>query len=92
MSSTPAPLTEEEVGFIERYRSKHSPYASRVARVERDIAALAERVSRLRGVTPSDTGLLPPERWDLASDVAALADESDASLVVGEVTRALPTQ
>ena len=45
MSSTPAPLTEEEVGFIERYRSKHSPYASRVARVERDIAALAERVS-----------------------------------------------
>ena len=92
MSSTPAPLTEEEVGFIERYRSKHSPYASRVARVERDIAALAERVSRLRGVTPSDTGLLPPERWDLASDVAALADESDASLVVGEVTRALPTE
>lgn len=87
-SSSPLALTDEEAAFIKRYAGR-SPYAGAVERLEREVETLAETVRRLRGVTPSDTGLLPPDAWDLAADVASTRDPDTAALHVGLVTKVL---
>ena len=87
-SSSPSALTDEEAAFIKRYAGR-SPYAGAVERLEREVETLAETVRRLRGVTPSDTGLLPPEAWDLAADVASTRGPDTAALHVGVVTKVL---
>ena len=87
-SSSPLALTDEEAAFIKRYAGR-SPYAGAVERLEREVETLAETVRRLRGVTPSDTGLLPSDAWDLAADVASTRDPDTAALHVGLVTKVL---
>ena len=79
----PKPLNEADIAFMKRYAGR-SPYADVLERIETDIERIHDKITRMRGVVPSDTGLAPEGAWDLAGDTAALRDEP--GLQVGKVS------
>ena len=76
-------MNEADIAFMKRYAGR-SPYADVLERIETDIERINDKITRMRGVVPSDTGLAPEGAWDLAGDTAALRDEP--GLQVGKVS------
>ncbi|KAI8617882.1 P-loop containing nucleoside triphosphate hydrolase protein [Chytriomyces sp. MP71] len=51
------------------------PYAKELKKIETDIKDVQKRVNERMGVKESDTGLAPPNLWDLPSDKQRMGEE-----------------
>jgi len=66
-------LDDDDIAVLKSYSS--GPYTKEIREAEKDVKELAKEVSTMIGVSESDTGLAPPNRWDLDADRRALKGE-----------------
>jgi 26S proteasome regulatory subunit T1 len=66
-------LDEGDIQLLKTYGQ--GPYAQRLKSIETDIKEVQKRVNERMGVKESDTGLAPPNLWDLAADRQRMAQE-----------------
>jgi len=67
-------LDDDDIAVLKSYSS--GPYTKEIREAEADVKELAKEVASMIGVTESDTGLAPPNRWDLDADKRALKGET----------------
>ncbi|ORY61937.1 26S proteasome subunit P45 [Leucosporidium creatinivorum] len=67
------PLDDEDIQILRTYGQ--GPYAKQLKQVELDIKAAQARVNEKMGVKESDTGLAPPNLWDLPADKQRMGEE-----------------
>ena len=51
------------------------PYAAQIKKIEVDIKDIQKRVNEKMGVKESDTGLAPPNLWDIPADRQRMGEE-----------------
>jgi len=66
-------LDDSDIQILKTYGQ--GPYASQLKRVENDIKEIQKRVNEKMGVKESDTGLAPPNLWDIAADKQRMGEE-----------------
>lgn len=76
-------LDDDDIAVLKSYSS--GPYTKEIHDAEEDVKKLAKEVSSMTGVSESDTGLAPPNRWDLEADRHVLASEQ--ALFVARCTK-----
>ncbi|KAL9228465.1 hypothetical protein vseg_004046 [Gypsophila vaccaria] len=79
----PRDLDDEDIDILKAYGL--GPYSTDIKRTENEIEDLVKKISYLRGVQESDTGLADPSRWDLQSDSLRILKEP--ALQVGICTK-----
>lgn len=67
-------LDEGDIQVLKTYGQ--GPYARQLLKIEKDIKSLQTRIGEKMGVIESDTGLGPPNLWDLAVDRQRMGEES----------------
>lgn len=67
------PLDDEDITILRTYGQ--GPYAKQLKQVEEDIKATQKRVNEKMGVKELDTGLAPPNLWDLPADKQRMGEE-----------------
>ncbi|KAK4053842.1 26S proteasome regulatory subunit 7 [Microbotryomycetes sp. JL201] len=67
------PLDDEDIQILRTYGQ--GPYAKQLKKVEADIKEVQKRVNEKMGVKESDTGLAPPNLWDLPADKQRMGEE-----------------
>lgn len=76
-------LDEGDLALLKTYGQ--GPYSNELRKVEKDIEDVKKRVNEHIGVKETDTGLAPPNLWDLASDKDKL--QSEQALQVARCTK-----
>ncbi|PCH38305.1 26S proteasome subunit P45 [Wolfiporia cocos MD-104 SS10] len=71
-----------------RRSNGQGPYAQKLKKIEQDIKDAQKRVNEKLGIKESDTGLAPPNLWDLPADRARMTQEQ--SLQVARCTKIIP--
>ncbi|KAJ3241621.1 26S proteasome regulatory subunit 7 [Chytriomyces hyalinus] len=66
-------LDEGDIALLKTYGQ--GPYAKELKKIETDIKDVQKRVNERMGVKESDTGLAPPNLWDLPSDRQRMGEE-----------------
>jgi 26S proteasome regulatory subunit T1 len=66
-------LDEGDIQLLKTYGQ--GPYAQRLKSIENELKEVQKRVNERMGVKESDTGLAPPNLWDLAADRQRMAQE-----------------
>ncbi|KAI8837606.1 26S protease regulatory subunit 7 [Chytriomyces hyalinus] len=66
-------LDEGDIALLKTYGQ--GPYAKELKKIETDIKDVQKRVNERMGVKESDTGLAPPNLWDLPSDKQRMGEE-----------------
>ncbi|KAJ3761838.1 P-loop containing nucleoside triphosphate hydrolase protein [Lentinula raphanica] len=64
------------------------PYARQLKEIENDLKDIQKRINEKLGVKESDTGLAPPNLWDLAADRQRMSEEHP--LQVARCTKIIP--
>ncbi|KAJ1557349.1 26S proteasome regulatory subunit 7 [Nowakowskiella sp. JEL0078] len=67
------PLDETDIALLKTYGQ--GPYASDLKKIESDIKDAQKRVNEKMGVKESDTGLAPPNLWDIPADKQRMGEE-----------------
>ncbi|KAK4695728.1 26S proteasome regulatory subunit T1, partial [Phenoliferia sp. Uapishka_3] len=67
------PLDDEDIIILRTYGQ--GPYAKQLKQVEEDLKAIQKRVNEKMGVKELDTGLAPPNLWDLPADKQRMGEE-----------------
>ncbi|KAI3617104.1 hypothetical protein CBS9595_003013 [Malassezia furfur] len=67
------PLDEGDIQLLRTYGQ--GPYAGQLKRIEAEIKDVEKRVNEKMGVKESDTGLAPPDLWDIAADKQRMSEE-----------------
>jgi len=78
-------LDDDDIAVLKSYSS--GPYTKEIHDAEADVKELSKEVAALVGITESDTGLAPPNRWDLDADKRALKSEV---WIVARCTKIIP--
>ena len=79
-------LDDDDIAVLQTYSS--GPYTAQIKKMEANIGDLTKTITKLVGVREVDTGLAPPNEWDLEGDEAAL--KMDPSLIVGRCSTIIP--
>ncbi|KAJ3071891.1 26S proteasome regulatory subunit 7 [Podochytrium sp. JEL0797] len=66
-------LDEGDIALLKTYGQ--GPYAKELKKIETDIKEVQKRVNEKMGVKESDTGLAPPNLWDLPADKQRMGEE-----------------
>lgn len=66
-------LDEGDIQLLKTYGQ--GPYAQRLKTIENELKEVQKRVNERMGVKESDTGLAPPNLWDLAADRQRMSQE-----------------
>ncbi|KAJ3220288.1 26S proteasome regulatory subunit 7 [Dinochytrium kinnereticum] len=66
-------LDEGDIALLKTYGQ--GPYAKELKKIETDIRDAQKRVNEKMGVKESDTGLAPPNLWDLPADKQRMSEE-----------------
>lgn len=66
-------LDEGDIQLLKTYGQ--GPYARQLKDIENEIKEVQKRVNERMGVKESDTGLAPPNLWDLAADRQRMSQE-----------------
>ncbi|KAI8910414.1 P-loop containing nucleoside triphosphate hydrolase protein [Gorgonomyces haynaldii] len=66
-------LDEGDIAILKTYGQ--GPYARELKKIETDIKDVQKRVNEKMGVKESDTGLAPPNLWDLPADKQRMQEE-----------------
>ncbi|KXN71323.1 26S protease regulatory subunit 7 [Conidiobolus coronatus NRRL 28638] len=80
-------LDEGDIALLKTYGQ--GPYASDVKKIETDINELQKKINEKMGVKETDTGLAPPNLWDLAADRQRMQQEQP--LQVARCTKIIET-
>ena len=67
------PLDEGDIQLLRTYGQ--GPYAGALKRIDAEIKDVEKRVNEKMGVKESDTGLAPPDLWDIAADKQRMSEE-----------------
>jgi len=67
------PLDEEDISLLKTYGV--GPYAADLKEIENDIKNLQKAINEKMGVKESDTGLAPPNMWDIPADKLRMSQE-----------------
>ncbi|PKI82626.1 26S proteasome regulatory subunit 7 [Malassezia vespertilionis] len=70
---TIVPLDEGDIQLLRTYGQ--GPYAGSLKRMDTEIKDVEKRVNEKMGVRESDTGLAPPDLWDIAADKQRMSEE-----------------
>ncbi|KAI9152404.1 26S proteasome regulatory subunit 7 [Blastocladiella emersonii ATCC 22665] len=81
-------LDENDIALLKTYG--RGPYALRLKKIEADIKEAQKRVNDKLGVKESDTGLAPPNMWDINADRQRLHEEQP--LQVAQCTKIMRTE
>ncbi|KAJ3203239.1 26S proteasome regulatory subunit 7 [Entophlyctis luteolus] len=76
-------LDDGDIALLKTYGQ--GPYAKELKKIEGDIKDVQKRVNEKMGVKESDTGLAPPNLWDLPSDKQRVGEEQP--LLVARCTK-----
>ncbi|KAJ3552304.1 hypothetical protein NM688_g4219 [Phlebia brevispora] len=79
-------LDESDIQILKTYGQ--GPYAQKLKRIENDISSVQKRINEKLGVKESDTGLAPPNLWDLPADRMRMSEEHP--LQVARCTKIIP--
>ncbi|KZT11456.1 26S proteasome subunit P45 [Laetiporus sulphureus 93-53] len=79
-------LDDSDIQILKTYGQ--GPYATRLKKVEQDIKEAQKRVNDKLGIKESDTGLAPPNLWDLPVDRQRMGEEHP--LQVARCTKIIP--
>jgi 26S proteasome regulatory subunit T1 len=66
-------LDEDDIALLKSYGQ--GPYASDIKRTEKEVQESLKRVDERLGVKESETGLAPPNLWDLNADKRRVQEE-----------------
>lgn len=66
-------LDEGDIQLLKTYGQ--GPYASALKAIEQEIKDVQSRINEKQGVKESDTGLAPPNLWDVAADRQRMGEE-----------------
>jgi len=66
-------LDEGDIQLLKTYGQ--GPYANKLKAIELEISAVQKRVNEKMGVKESDTGLAPPNLWDIPADKQRMGEE-----------------
>ncbi|ORZ31481.1 26S protease regulatory subunit 7 [Catenaria anguillulae PL171] len=66
-------LDENDIALLKTYG--RGPYALRLKKIDQEIKDAQKRVNDKLGVKESDTGLAPPNMWDIPADRQRMAEE-----------------
>ncbi|KAJ3088257.1 26S proteasome regulatory subunit 7 [Quaeritorhiza haematococci] len=66
-------LDEGDIALLKTYGQ--GPYAKDLKKIEQDIKDVQKRVNERMGVKESDTGLAPPNLWDIPADKQRMQEE-----------------
>ncbi|EMD38696.1 hypothetical protein CERSUDRAFT_123238 [Gelatoporia subvermispora B] len=66
-------LDDSDIQILKTYGQ--GPYTSRMKKTEKDIKDVQKRINEKLGVKESDTGLAPPNLWDLPADRQRMGEE-----------------
>ncbi|PWN50323.1 26S proteasome subunit P45 [Violaceomyces palustris] len=66
-------LDEGDIQLLKTYGQ--GPYAAALKKIESEIAEVQKRVNEKMGVKESDTGLAPPNLWDIPADKQRMGEE-----------------
>lgn len=76
-------LDAEDIALLTRYGQ--GPYLAQLKAIELELKGMVARVSDKMGVKESDTGLAPPNLWDIPADKQRMHEEQ--SLQVARCTK-----
>ncbi|KAJ2916026.1 hypothetical protein MD484_g4400, partial [Candolleomyces efflorescens] len=79
-------LDDSDIQILKTYGQ--GPYATKLKDVEKDIKDVQKRINEKLGVKESDTGLAPPNLWDLPADRQRMGEEHP--LQVARCTKIIP--
>ncbi|KAJ3392805.1 26S proteasome regulatory subunit 7 [Lobulomyces angularis] len=86
-------LDEGDIALLKTYGQ--GPYGKELKKIESDLKDMQKRVNEKMGVKESDTGLAPPNLWDIPADKQRMQEEQAlqqiAKFVVGLGERVAPT-
>ncbi|WFD04139.1 26S proteasome regulatory subunit 7 [Malassezia obtusa] len=82
------PLDEGDIQLLRTYGQ--GPYARSLKSIEAEIKDVEKRVNEKMGVKESDTGLAPPDLWDIAADKQRMSEEQP--LQVARCTKIIKAQ
>ncbi|KAK0555292.1 26S proteasome regulatory subunit 7 [Tilletia horrida] len=66
-------LDEDDIQLLRTYGQ--GPYAKQLKSIENEVKEVQKRVNEKIGVKESDTGLAPPNLWDIAADKQRMGEE-----------------
>jgi 26S proteasome regulatory subunit T1 len=66
-------LDEGDIQLLKTYGQ--GPYAAQLKSIEREIKEVQARIAEKQGVKESDTGLAPPNLWDIPADKQRMGEE-----------------
>lgn len=67
------PLSEGDIQVLKTYGA--APYLASLKQLEKDLKEIEDRIKELIGIKESDTGLAPPQLWDVLRDKQRIQDE-----------------
>lgn len=67
------PLDEGDIQLLRTYGQ--GPYTGALKTIDSEIKEVEKRVNEKMGVKESDTGLAPPDLWDIAADKQRMSEE-----------------
>ncbi|KAF8509901.1 P-loop containing nucleoside triphosphate hydrolase protein [Gautieria morchelliformis] len=79
-------LDDSDIQILKTYGQ--GPYAANLKKIEIDIKDIQKRVNEKLGVKESDTGLAPPNLWDIPADKQRMSE--DHPLQVARCTKIIP--
>ncbi|KAJ3773732.1 hypothetical protein FB446DRAFT_641134, partial [Lentinula raphanica] len=79
-------LDDSDIQILKTYGQ--GPYARQLKEIENDLKDIQKRINEKLGVKESDTGLAPPNLWDLAADRQRMSEEHP--LQVARCTKIIP--
>lgn len=77
------PLDQDDIALLKLYGA--GPYQKAIRELEEFIRTKADALNKVAGVKESDTGLAPPNQWDLNNDQKIM--QSENPLHVGRCTK-----
>lgn len=79
-------LDEDDISLLQSYST--GPYTVQIKKTESNITDLTKEINKLVGVREVDTGLAPPNEWDLQGDMQIVNREK--ALIVGRCITIIP--
>ncbi|CAG8460804.1 14546_t:CDS:10 [Ambispora leptoticha] len=79
-------LDEGDIALLKTYGQ--GPYAKDLKKIDNDIKDIQKRINEKIGVKESDTGLAPPNLWDIPADKQRMQEEQP--LQVARCTKIIP--
>ncbi|KAJ3737435.1 P-loop containing nucleoside triphosphate hydrolase protein [Lentinula guzmanii] len=79
-------LDDSDIQILKTYGQ--GPYARQLKEIENDLKDIQKRIDEKLGIKESDTGLAPPNLWDLAADRQRMSEEHP--LQVARCTKIIP--